>query len=121
VICSHSEGGWGLWILGSLGLQITRSEAGSYLRLIDSCITQLKAHGPSRTCNESKEEEEAHTDLNLHGRRAGNAAPVGRKHHHERGQQADENEPAGERDVVVVVAGVDPPVRCRVQGVGCRV
>jgi len=24
-------------------------------RLIDSCITQLKAQGPSRTCNESKE------------------------------------------------------------------
>ena len=34
------------------------SEAGSYLRLIDSCITQLKAQGPARTCNESKEEEE---------------------------------------------------------------
>ena len=34
------------------------SEAGSYLRLIDSCTTQLKAEGPSRTCNESKEEEE---------------------------------------------------------------
>ena len=34
------------------------SEAGSYLRLIDSCITQLKDQGPSRTCNESKEEEE---------------------------------------------------------------
>ena len=33
------------------------SEAGSFLRLIDSCITQLKAQGPSRTCNESKEEE----------------------------------------------------------------
>ena len=33
-------------------------EAGSYLRLIDSCMTQLKAQGPSRTCNESKEEEE---------------------------------------------------------------
>jgi len=33
------------------------SEAGSYLRLIDSCITQLKAQGSSRTCNESKEEE----------------------------------------------------------------
>ena len=31
---------------------------GSYLRLIDSCITQLKAQGPSRTCNESNEEEE---------------------------------------------------------------
>jgi len=26
------------------------------LRLIDSCITQVKAQGPSRTCNESKEE-----------------------------------------------------------------
>ena len=34
------------------------TEAGSYLRLIHSCITQLKAQGPSRTCNESKEEEE---------------------------------------------------------------
>jgi len=34
------------------------SEAGSYLRSIDSCITQLKAQGPSRTCNESKEEED---------------------------------------------------------------
>ena len=34
------------------------TEAGSYLRLIDSCITQLKAHGPYRTCNESKEEKE---------------------------------------------------------------
>ena len=28
----------------------------AYLRLIDSCITQLKAQGPSRTCHESKEE-----------------------------------------------------------------
>ena len=28
-----------------------------YLRLIDSCITQLEAQGPSRTCNESKVEE----------------------------------------------------------------
>ena len=34
------------------------SEAGSYLRRIDSCITQLKAQGPSRTCNESNTEEE---------------------------------------------------------------
>ena len=32
-------------------------ESGSYLRLID-CVSQLKAQGPSRTCNESKEEEE---------------------------------------------------------------
>ena len=34
------------------------TEAGSYLRLIYSCITQLKAQGPSRSCNESKEAEE---------------------------------------------------------------
>ena len=34
------------------------SEAGSYLRLIDSCVTQLKAQAPSRICNESGEEEE---------------------------------------------------------------
>jgi len=34
-------------------------KAGSYVRLIDSCITQLKAQGPSRTCNESKEEGES--------------------------------------------------------------
>jgi len=30
-------------------------EAGSYLRLIDSCITQRKAQGSSRTCNESND------------------------------------------------------------------
>ena len=34
------------------------TEAGSYLRLVHFCITQLKAQGPSRTCNESREEEE---------------------------------------------------------------
>ena len=33
------------------------SKPGSYLRLIDSCITQLKAQGPYTTCNESKEED----------------------------------------------------------------
>ena len=33
------------------------SKACSYLRLIDACIAQLKAHGPFRACNESKEEE----------------------------------------------------------------
>ena len=27
------------------------------MRLIDSCITQLKAQGPSRTCNEIQEED----------------------------------------------------------------
>ena len=37
------------------------SEAGSYLRLIDSCATQLKTQGLSRTCNESKEEEASGT------------------------------------------------------------
>ena len=41
-----------------------------YLRLIDSRITQLKAQGPSRTCNERKEEEEEvppppHTIVNV--------------------------------------------------------
>ena len=40
------------------------TEAGLYSRLIDSCITQLKAQGPSRTCNESKEEEEEAEELN---------------------------------------------------------
>ena len=34
------------------------TEEGSYLRLVDVCITQLKAQGPSKTCNESKEAEE---------------------------------------------------------------
>jgi len=34
-------------------------EEGSHLRLIDSCITQFEAQGPSRTCHESKEEEGA--------------------------------------------------------------
>jgi len=42
------------------------SRTGSYLRPIDSCITQLKAQGPSRTCNESKEEEEK--TMQPHGR-----------------------------------------------------
>jgi hypothetical protein len=37
------------------------TEAGSHLRLKDSCITQLTAQGPSRTCTESKAEEEAET------------------------------------------------------------
>ena len=34
------------------------SEAGSYLRLVDSCITELKAQQHVRTCNTSQEEEE---------------------------------------------------------------
>ena len=46
------------------------SQAGSYLRLIDSCITQLEVQGPSRTCIESQEEEEV--------TRNESAAPVGR-------------------------------------------
>ena len=50
-------GGWGVlpWVGGKGAC--SGPEAGSYLTLIDSCITQLKAQGPSRTCNESKEEE----------------------------------------------------------------
>ena len=38
------------------GVVVTK--AGLYSRLIDSCINQLKAQGPTRTCNESKHEEE---------------------------------------------------------------
>ena len=38
------------------------SETGSYLMLTDSCITQLKAQGPSRTCKKSKEGEENYRD-----------------------------------------------------------
>jgi hypothetical protein len=34
------------------------NEVGSYLRRMDSLISQLKAQGPSGTCNESKEKEE---------------------------------------------------------------
>jgi hypothetical protein len=40
------------------GCSVVVTEAVSSLRLIDSCITQLNAQGPSRTCNESKEEAE---------------------------------------------------------------
>ena len=38
------------------------NEAGWYWRLIDSFIAQLEAPGPSRICNESKEEEEEEED-----------------------------------------------------------
>jgi len=31
---------------------------GLVFKALDACITQLKAQGPSVTCNESKEEEE---------------------------------------------------------------
>jgi len=47
------------------------TEAGSYLRLIDSCITQLKAQGPSRTCNESTEEEEEEEEPEARGAQGG--------------------------------------------------
>jgi len=51
------------------------SEAGSYVRLIDYCITQLKDQAPSRTCNESKEEEDYHERVDeasgAHGREVG--------------------------------------------------
>jgi len=59
--------GLGLKVGVSLCIRLTRPSLSrlprgqlglAYLRLIDSCITQLKAQGPSRTCNESKEEEE---------------------------------------------------------------
>ena len=46
---------------GRAGLPFTLNPQPCF-RLIDSCITQLKAQGPSRTCNESKEEEEDRND-----------------------------------------------------------
>ena len=39
------------------GTLCSGSEAGSYLKLTDPCITQLKAQRPPRTCNESEEED----------------------------------------------------------------
>jgi len=39
------------------------------LRRIDSCITQLKAQGPSSTCTESNEEEEEEEEEELGGQR----------------------------------------------------
>jgi len=38
-------------------MRVQRERDTSYLWLVDSYITQLKAEGRSRTCNESKEEE----------------------------------------------------------------
>jgi len=49
------------------------TDAGSYSRLIDSCISQLKAQGPSGTCNESKEEGEE--DNCPHGQGGGRLRP----------------------------------------------
>ena len=43
------------------------SEAGSYLRRIDSCITQLQAQGFSRICNERKEEKEEEVGFGVGG------------------------------------------------------
>jgi len=45
------------------------------LRLINFCITQLKAQGPSRTCNESKEEEEEEPFTSLMGHNTHRAHP----------------------------------------------
>ena len=57
------------------------TDAGSYLRLIDSCITQLKAQGPSRTCNESKEKKKHRVFIGAQDRMAvrdwGTQSPAG--------------------------------------------
>ena len=50
--------GWGVGVRNHFTETCCGNEEGSYLRYIESCITQTKAQGPSRTCNESKEEEE---------------------------------------------------------------
>ena len=59
-LCSELRIAWagGHWVadgLGNWGVVVT--EVGSYLRLINCCITQLKAQGSSRTYDKSKEEE----------------------------------------------------------------
>ena len=48
----------GPWILVLVSKMCSGSEAGSFLRLVDSFITQRKARGLSRTCNKSKEKAE---------------------------------------------------------------
>ena len=56
----HEKAGLGHRRAGPTNLEMCcGTEADSYLRQIVSCITQLKAQGPSRTCNESKEETSA--------------------------------------------------------------
>ena len=50
-VCQKYSKDWDFW------LRCGADGQGSYLRCIDSCITQLKAQGPSRTCNESEEAE----------------------------------------------------------------
>ena len=56
--------------------------AGSSLRLIDSCITQHEAQGPSGICTESKEEEDAKGVRQVLGTRGGKACLLIRKHDH---------------------------------------
>ena len=46
------------WSLESLVLLPAKTRCAVVLVFKDSCITQLKAQGPSKTCEESKEEEE---------------------------------------------------------------
>ena len=46
--------GYGLRVMGFAILAVISAER--YLRIKDSCIIQLMAQGPSRTCDESKEE-----------------------------------------------------------------
>ena len=53
--------------LDFLDVPSSLDQAGSYLRFTDSCITQLKAQA-SRTCNESKEEEEFTRERESHGK-----------------------------------------------------
>jgi len=43
--------------LSSDGASSPSNPSSDDVRLIDCCITELKAQGPSRTCDESKEEE----------------------------------------------------------------
>ena len=52
------------------------SEAGSYLRRVDSCVTQLKAEGPFRFYNESKEEDEEEEQHLIANPKPGRPSPI---------------------------------------------
>ena len=55
---AHLKGGSERVVRSTHGYFTKLCSGSLYLKLIDSCITQLKARGPSANCNESKEAED---------------------------------------------------------------
>ena len=58
-VCGRSRGDTDLRVASASAWLACLSYMGSEMRLKGSCITHIKAHGPSRTCNESEEEGSA--------------------------------------------------------------